>query len=131
MRSVAPNAAPALPHARGIVVVAAPHREVRAPRNRPRRHQSPSLPTARRRRLHPPPILPETPLPAGSGIAVAKVLRRIFMDRMARFEAASAAWERQMACWSRLCYCSRCDRIYDPQNGRSAPVDEMNALLGS
>ena len=47
----------------------------------------------------------------------------------ARHHAALAQWEHAMRIWDRLFYCSRCDHVYDPQDGVAAPPHGMPALL--
>lgn len=42
---------------------------------------------------------------------------------------ALAQWEQSMQVWQRLFYCSRCDHVYDPQEGTAAAPHAMTNLL--
>lgn len=46
-----------------------------------------------------------------------------------RAEDEHEAWETAMKKWNRLFYCSRCDSVFDPETGQSAPIGEMKTLL--
>lgn len=46
--------------------------------------------------------------------------------RMAREERR---WREVMMVWDRLCYCSQCERVFDPARGVSVPLDQIQQLL--
>ncbi len=54
---------------------------------------------------------------------------RAAADGLARHGASRLVWEQAMQTWGRLFYCSRCDHVYDPQEGTAAAPTAMNTLL--
>jgi len=42
---------------------------------------------------------------------------------------ATARWRRSLALWNELFYCPRCDTVFDPRTGASAPSASVRALL--
>ena len=38
-------------------------------------------------------------------------------------------WEQSMGNWDRLFYCPKCDRVFDPETSRYAPVTQIGQLL--
>ena len=49
----------------------------------------------------------------------------------ARLQTDHARWQEGMKVWDRLFYCSRCDHVYDPQGGGTAPPSGIFPLLFS
>lgn len=47
----------------------------------------------------------------------------------ADFTIAHTQWEHSMQVWNRLFYCSRCDHVYDPQQGGVVAPGAMRSLL--
>ncbi len=60
---------------------------------------------------------------------VRKPLQRAYERRVKQSKVDKAAWEKAMKVWNSLYYCSRCDSVYNPETGQSAPVNEMRTLL--
>ncbi|GEM_PF-5124011 len=56
-------------------------------------------------------------------------LKRAYRRHIEKVKEAKAAWERAMKIWNTLYYCVRCDTVYNPETGQSAPVGEMRTLL--
>lgn len=47
------------------------------------------------------------------------------------YESACRRWREAMARWNLLLYCDRCEHVYHPHTGQSAPARNMSALLRS
>ena len=46
-----------------------------------------------------------------------------------KFQSKAEAQTKMMERWERLSYCGRCDRVFDPSSGRTAPSQQMLDLL--
>jgi hypothetical protein len=57
------------------------------------------------------------------------VMNREYKRSKERAQAAKEEWRTQMKNWNQLCYCGRCDTVFNPETGQSAPVNEMGSLL--
>jgi hypothetical protein len=60
---------------------------------------------------------------------LALIVVAVSLSESKRVQDARARWEVTIEDWQRLFYCPRCDRVFDPQTGRSAPSGQMQALL--
>lgn len=47
-----------------------------------------------------------------------------------KFQSKADAQTKMMERWERLYYCRRCDRVFDPSSGKSAPSEHRLELLG-
>ncbi len=45
------------------------------------------------------------------------------------YERAVTGWREASEIWNRLYYCPRCDHVYDPTTGKSAPSQQTSSLL--
>jgi hypothetical protein len=66
---------------------------------------------------------------AGGAVAIHLDMQRQRTRAMVEYRHKLPLWEAGMRRWNQLFYCSRCDNVYNPQTGQSAPAHAMPSIL--